>query len=235
MVMNHSAGDRLGQSRDTALIRAIQGGLPLVERPFATIGAALGMAEAEVIARIQDLMARGAIKRLGVVVRHQELGYGANAMVVWDLPDEGVDDLGRRIGDLPFVTLSYRRPRRLPDWPYNLFTMIHGRDREAVLEQVETIKHTLDLGSVPSAVLFSGQRFKQRGAYYRPTAPNGETGAVDMAQGAGVAGETGLAGVPGVVGEKQPRPRQGLARPLAKPLPIPALALALAMVGESTA
>jgi hypothetical protein len=113
--------------------------------------------------------------------------------------------------------------------------MIHGRDREAVLEQVETIKHTLDLGSVPSAVLFSGQRFKQRGAYYRPTAPNGETGAVDMAQGAGVAGETGLAGVPGVVGEKQPRPRQGLARPLAKPLPIPALALALAMVGESTA
>jgi hypothetical protein len=120
-----------------------------------------------VIERIDALLAQGAIKRLGVVVRHQELGYRANAMVVWDLPDPVVDPLGARIGTIPFVTLCYRRPRRLPDWPYNLFTMIHGRSREAVLAQVAEVELNLGLGPLPHAVLFSGQRFKQRGALYR--------------------------------------------------------------------
>ena len=156
---------------DSALIRAIQGGLPMVERPFAAIAADLGWTEEAVIERIRALQAQGAIKRLGVVVRHQELGYGANAMVVWDLPDAQVDALGQRIGALPFVTLCYRRPRRPPNWPYNLFTMIHGRDHAAVLAQVEDLKRDLELAAVPSAMLFSGRRFKQRGAIYRPDSP----------------------------------------------------------------
>ena len=160
---------------DTALIEAIQGGLPLVERPFAAVAAAIGVDEAAVLARLGELLASGTIKRLGVVVRHQELGYRANAMVVWDLPDAAVDGLGERIGTLPFVTLCYRRPRRLPDWPYNLFTMIHGRGREAVLEHVAAISRILDLGAVPHAVLFSGQRFKQRGAHYRSARLASET------------------------------------------------------------
>jgi DNA-binding Lrp family transcriptional regulator len=162
---------------DSALIRAIQGGLPLVERPFAAIAAELGWTEEAVIERIRALMAQGAIKRLGVVVRHQELGYGANAMVVWDLPDAKVDTLGQRIGALPFVTLCYRRPRRPPEWPYNLFTMIHGRDRAAVLTQVARLKADLEteLGPLDNAVLFSGQRFKQRGAFYRPANPASST------------------------------------------------------------
>lgn len=105
-------------------------------------------------------------------MRHQELGYRANAMVVWDLPDGEVDAIGARIGTIPFVTLCYRRPRRPPDWPYNLFTMIHGRNREAVLGQVEALEQSLGRGPIPHAVLFSGRRFKQRGALYRgPEAP----------------------------------------------------------------
>jgi DNA-binding Lrp family transcriptional regulator len=89
MDMNNPAEPGPGQPGDAALILAIQGGLPLVERPFAAIAAELGLEEGAVIARIQALMAAGAIKRLGVIVRHQELGYGANAMVVWDLPGRG--------------------------------------------------------------------------------------------------------------------------------------------------
>lgn len=172
---------------DSALIRAIQGGLPLVERPFAAIAAELGWTEEAVIERIRALQAQGAIKRLGVVVRHQELGYGANAMVVWDLPDAQVDALGQRIGALPFVTLCYRRPRRPPTWPYNLFTMIHGRDRAAVLTQVARLQTDLEreLGPLDNAVLFSGQRFKQRGAFYRAAASaasvTASTGAVAAA------------------------------------------------------
>ena len=101
MVMNAMAREVAPESQDAALIRAIQRGLPLVERPYAAIGLAIGMTESAVIARIGELLADGAIKRLGVVVRHQELGYRANAMVVWDIPDRIVDDLGARIGTMP--------------------------------------------------------------------------------------------------------------------------------------
>jgi hypothetical protein len=87
-------------------------------------------------------------------------------MVVWDVPEHRVAELGRCIGSFPFVTLSYRRPPRLPVWPYNLFTMIHGHDRTSVLEQVEQIKDRCGLHGVDCAVLFSGRRFKQRGARY---------------------------------------------------------------------
>jgi siroheme decarboxylase len=166
-LLNGAPAESRDRALDEAIIGAIQGGLPLVERPYAAIGRALGIDESTVIERIQALLADGSIKRLGVVVRHQELGYRANAMVVWDLPEARVDALGARIGAVPFVTLCYRRPRRLPDWPYNLFTMIHGRSREAVLAQVAKVELSLDLGPVPHAVLFSGQRFKQRGALYR--------------------------------------------------------------------
>lgn len=159
---------------DALLIRAIQGGLPLVERPFAAIGREIGLDEQQVIDRIRALQADGDIKRFGVVVRHRELGYRANAMVVWDLPDEAIARLGQGIGRMPFVTLSYRRPRRLPEWPYNLFTMIHGRNRAVVLEQLEQIKQRMGLSDARCAILFSGRRFRQRGASYAAALPRSE-------------------------------------------------------------
>jgi siroheme decarboxylase len=161
MVISHTPPD----AADAALLNAIAGGLPLDPQPYAAVGEGLGMTGAEVCERLARLLADGTIRRLGVVVRHQELGYRANAMVVWALPEERVTQLGERIGTLPFVTLSYRRPQR-PGWPYNLFTMIHGRDHAAVLAQVDRIKDLCGLMDVDSAVLFSGRRFKQRGARY---------------------------------------------------------------------
>ena len=171
--MKQAISEPLRDALDAALIHAVQGGLPLVERPYAALGAAIGLDEAAVMARLGQLLASGVIKRLGVVVRHHELGYRSNAMVVWDLPDDQVDGLGERIGALPFVTLCYRRPRRLPDWPYNLFTMIHGRDRESVLAQVESIKTAIALPDLACDTLFSGRRFKQRGARYGASDPVG--------------------------------------------------------------
>jgi DNA-binding Lrp family transcriptional regulator len=151
---------------DRRLIAAIQDGLPLVPRPYAAIGDALGMGEAEVIARLRRLIEGGVIRRFGVIVRHHELGYRANAMVVWDVPDARVGDAGRTLAGLPFVTLCYRRPRRLPLWPYNMFCMIHGRDRSTVETLVEQTTATAGLEGLPRAVLFSRRRFKQRGARY---------------------------------------------------------------------
>jgi DNA-binding Lrp family transcriptional regulator len=115
---------------DRRLIGAVQGGLPLVPRPYQSIGEKIGLTESEVIARIKQLIDSGVFKRFGIVVRHHELGYRANAMVVWNVPDQYVAQYGRRMSSYPFVSLCYRRPRVLPAWPYNLFCMIHGQDRD---------------------------------------------------------------------------------------------------------
>jgi DNA-binding Lrp family transcriptional regulator len=152
--------------RDLDLIGALSGGLPLACRPFALIGQSVGMDEAEVMERIRRMQEQGVIRRLGVIVRHHELGYRANAMVVWDVPDDMVSDVGRKLGGCPEVTLCYRRPRRLPDWPYNLFTMIHGRDRAQVEAMLAGMAVREGVDSYPRHALFSLRRFKQCGARY---------------------------------------------------------------------
>jgi DNA-binding Lrp family transcriptional regulator len=149
-----------------ALIESISAGLPLVKRPYAEIAERLGCSEAEVIDGIREISARGDLKRFGVVVRHRKLGYRANGMVVWDIPDARVAELGNCIGQYSFVTLCYRRPRRLPEWRYNLFSMIHGRDREAVIDQVAFIVEQCGLQGIEHEILFSRRCFKQRGASY---------------------------------------------------------------------
>ncbi len=151
---------------DQLIIEAIQDGLPLVSRPYAAIGERIGMTEGEVIARLSFLLQTRVIKRLGVVVYHRKLGYRANAMVVWDIPDERVDSVGKQIGQFDFVTLCYQRARHLPDWPYNLFGMIHGKDRNIVLHKLDSLIKQCNLSDIPYQVLFSCHCFKQRGAVY---------------------------------------------------------------------
>ncbi len=153
---------------EKSLIGAISEGLPLVSRPYETIARQIGSTEARVIEGIQGIINRGDIKRFGIVVRHRELGYRANGMVVWDIPEERIEEIGHCIGRYDFVTLCYRRPRRLPDWPYNLFSMIHGDDRSSVREQVVFIVNQCGLQKIPHEILFSGRCFKQRGANYSP-------------------------------------------------------------------
>ncbi len=153
-------------SADYALAAALEGGVALVHRPFAELAAKAGLGEAEARHRLQCLIDLGVIRRLGVVVRHRELGYTANAMVVWDVPDDQVEDMGRRLGAQPSVTLCYRRPRVLPEWPYNLFSMVHGRNRQAVLAEIERLRAELGLEGIPFQPLFSLRRFKQCGARY---------------------------------------------------------------------
>ncbi len=153
-------------AEDRALIKAVERGLPVTSRPYAEIAKQLDSTEQDVISRLQHLMDNGAIKRYGVVVRHKELGYTANGMVVWDVPDDRVEELGMCIGKYSCVTLSYRRPRRLPDWSYNLFTMVHGSDREEVTRKVAEIVDSCSLQNIEHTILFSTRRFKQRGASY---------------------------------------------------------------------
>lgn len=153
-------------TRDRALVAAIQDGLPLVRRPFARVAASVRKSEGEVLASIRALIDGGAIRRFGVVVRHRELGFGANAMAVWDVPDHAITELGGRLAAQPGVTLCYRRSRALPHWPFNLYCMVHGRSRESVRTRLDAISQACKLQEFSSAVLFSTKRYKQRGARY---------------------------------------------------------------------
>ncbi len=128
---------------DRALIRATQGGLPLSDQPYLAIAESLGLTERQVLSRLEAMLQHGIIRRIGVVVNHYALGYVANGMSVWNIADDVIDLVGQRVGALPYVTHCYRRPRYLPDWPYNLFAMVHGATREAVLLQVAEIETML--------------------------------------------------------------------------------------------
>ncbi|HEY0844536.1 MAG TPA: Lrp/AsnC family transcriptional regulator [Noviherbaspirillum sp.] len=147
---------------EQALVAALQSGLPLVARPFA----ALGVPEMDALSTVARWLDDGVIKRFGVIVRHHELGYTANAMSVWDVPDEMVDAIGERIAASGDITLCYRRRRHLPEWRYNLFCMVHGKDRDDVMARVEKIAASSGLDAYPHDVLFSRRRFKQTGAHY---------------------------------------------------------------------
>lgn len=144
----------------------MQDGLELAPRPFAAIAERTGVDEETVLGVVRALQASGAIKRFGVVVRHRELGFRANAMVVWDVPDESLHAVAERLAADTHVTLCYRRPRRPPRWPYNLFCMIHGFDRQSVERKIATLRRANAIEDLPHCVLFSRRRFKQRGAVY---------------------------------------------------------------------
>lgn len=153
-------------AHDLQLLALVADGLPLCPYPYRQIGLSLTMDEAEVIARLARLKQQGLIKRLGVIVRHRRLGYRANAMVVWNVPDDQVKLLGSNISRFSFVTLCYQRPR-LSEWPYNLYCMIHGQDRLIVWAQLQQLSDACGLAAFDRQVLFSRRCFKQRGASYR--------------------------------------------------------------------
>lgn len=163
----HTPSPKSIELPDPRFLNVLQGGLPLVERPYDALGARLGISGEAVVAGVESWLADGTVKRFGVVVRHHELGFSANAMCVWDIPDETVDDIGRQLAREPGVTLCYRRHRDAEHWPYNLYCMIHGRDRHPVRARRDTIARDLGLDCYPGLMLFSRRRFKQCGAHYR--------------------------------------------------------------------
>lgn len=154
---------------ETALLKMLQDGLPLTPHPFSCLADEFNVSEEEVVERLRLLQQQQWIRRSGIIVKHRSLGFTANAMVVWDIPDHTVDDMGDLLGRQDCVTLCYQRPRRLPDWPYNLFTMIHGKDRDRVTTQLEQMRERLQLTHIPYDVLFSERCFKQRGGRYIKT------------------------------------------------------------------
>jgi len=147
------------------LLLAIQDGFPLSATPYRDVADAIGANVADVLDATERLLANGCIKRVGCVVNHVVTGFDANCMVVWDVPDDELDDRGVDVGQLPYVTLCYHRPRRPDqDWPYNLFTMIHGRESDAVDEKIDEL--AADYLPFEHERLYSEETLKQTGARY---------------------------------------------------------------------
>jgi DNA-binding Lrp family transcriptional regulator len=151
---------------EKALVGAVAPGLPLVARPYRDLAETLGTSEEQVISLLGGMLAGGRIRRIGAVIRHRRVGYDANAMVVWDVPDELAGDLGRRLARDAAVTLCYRRSRALPEWPFNLYCMVHGRSRGRVLYEVKRMSALHGLVPFARSVLFSRRCFAQRAARY---------------------------------------------------------------------
>lgn len=152
---------------DRRLIRLTQAGLPRVPRPYGALAVSLGIAEAEVIDRLRRLLETGVIRRIAAVPNHYRLGYRANGMSVWDVPDEWVRAAGGEVGALAFVSHCYHRPRHPPVWPYNLFAMVHGRSRIEVQDKVARIAALLGERQRGFEVLYSTRILKKTGLRIR--------------------------------------------------------------------
>ncbi len=148
---------------DRRLIVETQGGLPLVPRPYHALAERLGITPEDVMARMRRMLEHGIVRRIGAVPNHYALGYAANGMSVWDVEDARIQELGRRVGALDFVSHAYHRPRHLPDWPYNLFAMVHGRDRAEVEQKVAHIAALLGEAAQAHEVIFSVRILKKTG------------------------------------------------------------------------
>ena len=148
---------------DKAIVKATQDGLPLTGWPYHAVAGRVGIAPAEVMARLERLLAQGVIRRIGLVPDHYALGYAFNGMTVWDVADGDMAEAGRRVGGLDFVSHCYHRPRHPPDWPYSLFAMVHARDRAAADALVAGIAEVLGPLSRGHLVLFSSRILKKTG------------------------------------------------------------------------
>ncbi|AXX99398.1 siroheme decarboxylase subunit beta [Profundibacter amoris] len=148
---------------DRRLIEATQSGLPLVPEPYAAIAAGLGLDESEVMQRLQAMQDSGVIRRIAVAPNHYALGMVANGMTVWDVEDAVALNLGAQIGTLDFVSHCYLRPRALPDWPYNLFAMVHGKTRDEVATKRAEIRALLGDALRSDDILYSTRILKKTG------------------------------------------------------------------------
>lgn len=148
---------------DRQIIQATQAGLPLVTEPYQAVAEQLGLSAAEVMQRMQAMLESGVIRRIAAVPNHYKIGYRFNGMTVWDVDDQHVERLGRSVAELPFVSHCYQRPRHLPDWPYNLFAMVHGKTEQDAEQQVSTIAQLLGNASRQHQVLYSTKILKKTG------------------------------------------------------------------------
>lgn len=162
------------EARDRELIRATEGGLPVSPTPYRDLAASLAWEPEEILSRLRRMQEAGVIRRVALVPNHYQLGFTANGMTVWDVPDSEITRLGQIVGSLEYVTHCYQRPRHLPTWPYNLFAMVHAKSRDEVFVKAKEIHHLLGPHCRHHEILFSRRILKKTGFRTQPRAAEGQ-------------------------------------------------------------
>jgi len=152
-----------GEGVDPALVRQLQKDLDLTQRPFQPLAGAVGLTEEELLEKARLLQAQGIMRRFAAVLHHRKAGFSANAMAVWAVPEERVEEIGRAIAAFPQVTHCYRRPS-YPDWPYSIFSMIHSQTPEGCRQVAAEISRKT--GIVDFDLLFSTKEYKKARVKY---------------------------------------------------------------------
>jgi siroheme decarboxylase len=148
---------------DRKIISLIQGDLPIHPKPFAVLAERIGITEKALIDRIRDLKEQGVIRRFGATLRHQEAGFSSNAMIAWSAPGDRIDEIGNICAKFREVTHCYRRaPQK--DWPYNLYTMVHGSSRKECRRIAERLSRSAGMRGY--LLLFSEKEFKKTSMAY---------------------------------------------------------------------
>ncbi|MGD2172919.1 MAG: Lrp/AsnC family transcriptional regulator [Gammaproteobacteria bacterium] len=148
---------------DRKIVQATQAGLPLEAEPYTVIARECECDTQTLLQRMRRMLERGVIRRIGAIPNHYKLGLKSNGMSVWDVDDARLPELGAHVGRLDFVSHCYERPRHPPFWPYNLFAMIHGQNRDEVDSKVELVDEMLGDGCRRHEVLFSTRILKKTG------------------------------------------------------------------------
>ncbi|UBV42559.1 Lrp/AsnC family transcriptional regulator [Deinococcus taeanensis] len=152
---------------DRAFVMEFQKDLPVTEEPYAAACAALGLSIDEVAAHAEKMKAAGALRRVSAVFRHQKAGFTFNAMGVWAVPQEQVAEVGRQMAEFKAVSHCYLRPT-YPEWPYTIFTMVHGRSKDEAFGKIKAIEEEV-APATPHAILYSTKEYKKiRLEFYQP-------------------------------------------------------------------
>ena len=143
---------------DIAVIRALQGDMPVVPEPYAAAAAAVGLPQPRFLEHLEGMRERGLLRRVAAILFHRRAGFSANGMGVWKVPEESILELGPRMAAVRGISHCYQRPT-YPDWPYSVFTMAHGRSKEECDAILDRIAETT--GIHERATLYSSTEFKK--------------------------------------------------------------------------
>ena len=155
---------RVFTEKERAILRIAQKNLPESLSPYADIASMTGTTEEEVLRLLRSMVGDGSIRRFGASLKHQKAGYTHNAMVAWIVTEEEADAAGEAAAEHPLISHCYYRPSSAPDWPYELYTMIHGRDPDEYKKVIEELRRTTSLREF--AVLESLKELKKTSMTY---------------------------------------------------------------------
>jgi len=148
---------------DKEFIRELQKDLDIVDRPFLNAAKKLGMTEEQVFEKLKHYEEIGVMRRFAAILRHRDVGFVANGMIVWKVPEERITEVGVKLGAFPQVSHCYQRPV-YADWPYNVFSMIHCKSQDEALEMAKTIQNQINVDEYK--ILFSAREFKKTRVEY---------------------------------------------------------------------